>query len=258
MVELDIVREIAVGAGEILLQKLEAGVAVEAKGAIDLVTDADKASEAFVVAELRTRYPSHGILAEEGGRSAGSSDFLWVVDPLDGTTNFAHGLPYFCVSIALIKGTEAVLGVVYDPVRRECFAAEKGSGAFLNGRRLAVSTTQAVQESLLAAGFPYDIATSERNNLEPFARVSRASQGVRSLGAAALDLCQVAAGRLDAFWELALQPWDLAAGGLMVLEAGGTVTSCAGERFNPLGHDICASNGRIHGELLALIGLQPR
>lgn len=253
MVDLEVVKDIALGAGEILVQKLHSGVSVEAKGSIDLVTDADKASEAYVVEALRKRFPRHGILAEEGGRTEGSSDYLWVIDPLDGTTNFAHGFLYFCVSIALVKGEEMVLGVVYDPVRRECFVAEKGSGAFLNGRRITVSRASTLHSSLLATGFPYEIATTERNNLEPFGRVNKASQGVRSLGAAALDLCQVAAGRLDAFWELVLQPWDLAAGGLMVLEAGGTVTGCAGEKFSPLGHDVCASNGLVHAELLQLI-----
>lgn len=253
MVQLDVVQEIAIGAGAILIEKFITGVSVQAKGSIDLVTDADKASEAFVVEQLRKRFPQHGILAEEGGRTQGSSDYLWVIDPVDGTTNFAHGFPYFCVSIALVKGEEVVLGVVCDPVRQECFTAEKGSGAFLNGKRIEVSASRTVHESLLATGFPYDVATSDVNNLEQFCRVNKASRGVRSLGAAALDLCQVAAGRLDAFWELALQPWDIAAGGLMVLEAGGRVTGCAGEKFNPLGHDVLGSNGLIHDELLNMI-----
>lgn len=253
MVQIDVVKEIALGAGEILVEKLHSGVSIQAKGSIDLVTDADKASEAFVVGELRRRFPQHGILAEESGRQGGTSDFLWVVDPLDGTTNFAHRFPYFCVSIALVKGNEVVVGVVYDPIKKECFASEKGSGAFLNDERITVSKSTTVLGSLLATGFPYDIATSTRTNLESFSRVNKASQGVRSLGAAALDLCQVAAGRLDAFWELVLQPWDLAAGGLMVKEAGGRVTDCFGERFNPLGSNVCASNGLIHDELLQLI-----
>ncbi|MDI9458176.1 inositol monophosphatase family protein [Candidatus Darwinibacter acetoxidans] len=252
---IEAVKEIALAAGEILMEKLLTGVSVQAKGSIDLVTDADQASEAFVVRELRKRFPEHGILAEEGARREGAGEYLWVIDPLDGTTNFAHGFPYFCVSIGLVQGDETVLAVVYDPVRRECFAAEKGSGAYLNGRRLTVSKTDTVHRSLLATGFPYDIATTSRNNLEAFSRVNKASQGVRSLGAAALDLCQVAAGRLDAFWELSLRPWDLAAGSLMVQEAQGTVTGCAGEKFSPLGHDVCASNGFIHEELLQLIKL---
>ena len=252
---IEAVKEIALAAGEILMEKLLTGVSVQAKGSIDLVTDADQASEAFVVRELRKRFPEHGILAEEGARREGAGEYLWVIDPLDGTTNFAHGFPYFCVSIGLVQGDETVLAVVYDPVRRECFAAEKGSGAYLNGRRLTVSKTDTVHRSLLATGFPYDIATTSRNNLEAFSRVNKASQGVRSLGAAAMDLCQVAAGRLDAFWELSLRPWDLAAGSLMVQEAQGTVTGCAGEKFSPLGHDVCASNGFIHEELLQLIKL---
>lgn len=253
MVEIDVVKEIALGAGRILIEKLHTGVCVQAKGTIDLVTDADKASEAYVVGELRRRFPQHAILAEEGGQTAGADDYLWVIDPLDGTTNFAHGFRHFCVSIALVKGGDAVLGVVYDPLHKECYAAEKGSGAFLNGQRIQVSKTETVLRSLLASGFPYDVATSEVNNLEPFCRVMKASQAVRSLGAAALDLCQVAAGRLDAFWELVLEPWDLAAGGLIVQEAGGKVTDCTGGKFNPLGTNICASNGLIHAELLGLI-----
>lgn len=174
---IEAVKEIALAAGEILMEKLLTGVSVQAKGSIDLVTDADQASEAFVVRELRKRFPEHGILAEEGARREGAGEYLWVIDPLDGTTNFAHGFPYFCVSIGLVQGDETVLAVVYDPVRRECFAAEKGSGAYLNGRRLTVSKTDTVHRSLLATGFPYDIATTSRNNLEAFSRVNKASQG---------------------------------------------------------------------------------
>lgn len=246
-------KEIALGAGKILAEKLQEGVSIEHKGSIDLVTDADKATEEFVVAQLRKAFPQHGILGEEGGRVGEASEYLWVVDPLDGTTNFAHGLPYFAVSIALVKDGQTLLGVVHNPMSGELFTAEKGGGAFLNGKRLSVSSTESVQQGLLATGFPYDIATTKLDNMQPFERVNKACQGVRSLGAAALDLCQVAAGRLDAFWERSLNPWDIAAGALIVQEAGGTVTDCSGEKFNPLGDQVCASNGRIHGELLPLI-----
>ena len=223
------------------------------QGHIDLVTDADKASEAYVVGRCAGGFPNTPSWRKRAGRLLAPTITCRVIDPLDGTTNFAHGFRHFCVSIALVKGGDAVLGVVYDPLHQECYAAEKGSGAFLNGQRIQVSKTETVLRSLLASGFPYDVATSEVNNLEPFCRVMKASQAVRSLGAAALDLCQVAAGRLDAFWELVLEPWDLAAGGLIVQEAGGKVTDCTGGKFNPLGTNICASNGLIHAELLGLI-----
>lgn len=250
---LDSVKEIAFGAGDILVQKLQAGVSIEYKGSIDLVTDADKAAEKYVVEELRKRFPSHGILGEEGSRIEGSSDFLWIIDPIDGTTNFAHGLPYFAVSLGLVKAGEMVLGVVYNPIARECFVAEKGSGAFLNDQKITVSKPNTLHTSLLATGFPYDVATTKQDNLAAYERATKASQGVRCMGSAALDLCQVAAGRVEAFWERSLQPWDIAAGALIVLEAGGQISSCTGESFDPLGHEVCASNGLIHDELLRLI-----
>lgn len=250
---LDSVKEIAFGAGDILVQKLQSGVSIEYKGSIDLVTDADKAAEKYVVEELRKRFPSHGILGEEGARIEGASDFLWIIDPIDGTTNFAHGLPYFAVSLGLVKAGEMVLGVVYNPIARECFVAEKGSGAFLNDQKITVSEPNTLHTSLLATGFPYDVATTKQDNLAAYERATKASQGVRCMGSAALDLCQVAAGRVEAFWERSLHPWDIAAGALIVLEASGQISSCTGESFDPLGHEVCASNGLIHDELLRLI-----
>ncbi|NMB02379.1 MAG: inositol monophosphatase [Firmicutes bacterium] len=250
---IELARQVALGAGEILVRKLKQGISIEHKGSIDLVTDADKASEKYVVDQLQKLFPSHGILGEEGSRIEGTSDLLWVIDPIDGTTNFAHGFPYFSVSLGLIKGNEAVLGVVYNPASNECFWAEKGSGAFLNGTRIAVSKQDKVQASLLATGFPYDVATTSEDNLSAYERVTKASQGVRCLGSAALDLCQVASGRIEAFWERFLHPWDIVAGSLIVVEAGGRISGCLGQNFNPLGHEICASNGLVHDELLGMI-----
>lgn len=246
-------RQIAFDAGSILTAKLKSGITVEYKGSIDLVTDADRASEKYIVEEIQRLFPDHGILGEEGARVKGSSDFLWVIDPIDGTTNFAHAFPYFSVSMGLLKAGEVILGIVYNPVSEECFAAERGSGAYLNGEKITVSQKGAVQESLLATGFPYDIATTDKNNISTFGLATKASQGVRCLGSAALDLCQVASGRIDGFWERALNPWDIAAGSLIVTEAGGRVSDCHGQDFNALGHDICATNGLIHAELVNIL-----
>jgi myo-inositol-1(or 4)-monophosphatase len=245
--------DIALAAGEILNEKLSSGVTVEHKGRIDLVTDADRAAEEFIVQQLERLFPRHGVLGEEGTQVEGSSDYLWVIDPVDGTTNFAHGFPYFAVSLGLLRGDDVVLGVVYNPQTKECFAAEKGSGALLNGRKISVSAQSTLEQSLLATGFPYNIDTAEENNLASFARANLITQGVRSLGAASLDLCQVAAGRLDAFWERSLEPWDIAAGSIIVREARGKVTSCQGQTFRTFGREICASNGLIHEGLVRLL-----
>lgn len=246
-------RQIALAAGDILIHKLMTGVTIEHKGSIDLVTDADKASEKYIVGELQKAFPHHGILGEEGARVEGTSDYLWVIDPIDGTTNFAHGFPHFAVSMGLVKDGQVVLGIVYNPKTQELYVAERGSGAFLNDKRIFVSTKSRVQESLLATGFPYDIATTDQDNMKSFHLANKASQGVRCLGSAALDLCQVAAGRIEGFWERSLQPWDIAAGSIIVLEAGGKITGCQGQSFNPLGNEVYASNGLIHDELLELL-----
>ena len=244
---------IARGAGQVLLEKTRTGFEIEYKGTIDPVTDADRAAEDFVVSELQRLFPQHSIMAEEGGFTARSEEYVWVIDPLDGTTNFAHRYPHYAVSMALAKGGEIVLGVVYNPVLDECFSAEKGGGAFLNGKPVEVSRTERVIDSLLATGFPYDVATTERDNMLPFKRAMKASQGVRSFGAAALDLCHVACGRLDGFWERDIKPWDIAAASLIVAEAGGRVTAWADSPFDPFGRDVIATNGIIHAELLQLI-----
>ncbi len=221
--------------------------------AIDLVTETDRRSEAFLLESIRRRWPEHSILAEESGAHGGDAH-LWYVDPLDGTVNFAHGVPIFSVSIAYADGDGVRLGVVYDPMRDECFAAERGRGAFLNGQPLQVSATALVAQALLVTGFPYDIWTNPDNNLDNFARFAVRSHGVRRLGSAALDLCYVAAGRFDGYWEVRLKPWDVAAGGLIAAEAGAKVTNLQGgaDYLSPP-QSIVAANAALHAEMLKVL-----
>ena len=247
------VQAVALAAGDILLDKMHSGFSIEQKGSIDLVTDADRASEQYIVEQFTKLFPHHSICAEEGGWTERSDEFVWYIDPLDGTTNFAHGFPYFAISLALAKGGEIILGIAYNPVSKECFAAERGSGAYVNGERIRVSKEAVLQNSLLATGFPYDVATNPDDNMRAFEEAYKASQGVRRPGAAALDLCHVACGRFEAFWEKYLKPWDMAAGSLIVTEAGGQISDCNGHPFNPLGSEILASNGLVHGEILQIL-----
>lgn len=223
------------------------------KGEINLVTDVDRLSERTAVSVLREAFPDHGLLAEEEAREENRSGYLWIIDPLDGTTNYAHGYPSFSVSIGLEREGEVVLGVVYDPMRDELFTARRGAGACLNGRPIKVSANDKLIRSLLATGFPYDRATSAENNLGHFNALIMASQEIRRSGSASLDLCGVAAGRLDGYWELKLQPWDVAAGSLIVREAGGMLTDLSGTRFSIRDSVIVASNGRIHGQMLDIL-----
>jgi myo-inositol-1(or 4)-monophosphatase len=203
---------------------------VNYKGVIDLVTEVDHQSEAFLLGEIQGKYPGHHIFAEESGIIQGSDEHIWYVDPLDGTVNYAHHIPIFCVSIAYASHGELTLGAVYDPMRDEMFAAERGRGARLNGKPIRVSTATELQKSLLVTGFPYDAWNTRQDNFANFVHLGKLTQGVRRLGSAALDLCYVAAGRFDGFWEMSLKPWDVAAGGLIAEEAGATVTNVAGER----------------------------
>lgn len=236
----------AEAAGRILMEKYASGVTVAFKGAIDLLTEADLASERAIVELLRSRHPDHDILAEEGDYGRHGSDWVWIVDPLDGTTNFAHGFPWFAVSIALAVRGELALGAVFNPHNGELFVAERGAGATLNGRPLRVSATAALERAMLATGFAYDHKTSAENNYRQFSRFQRAAQAVRRAGVASLDLACVAAGRFDGFWELKLKPWDVAAGVLLVEEAGGAVSDYAGRPMPLDSGEILASNGLLH------------
>jgi myo-inositol-1(or 4)-monophosphatase len=240
-------------AGRVLMEKYAAGVTVVYKGAIDLVTEADHAAERAVVAILRDRHPEHDILAEEGDYGWRGADQCWVVDPLDGTTNFAHGFPWFAVSIALVLRGSVVLAAVCNPYTRELYVAERGRGAALNDRPLHVSTTANLERALLATGFAYDHKHSPDNNYADFETFQRAAQAVRRAGVASLDLACVAAGRFDGFWELKLKPWDVAAGVLLVEEAGGRVSDYAGAPMPLDRGEILASNGRLHGAMQAIL-----
>lgn len=245
--------EIAREAGALLLPFFDRRVRIEYKGEVDLVTEADRASERLIVERLRARFPDHAIVAEEGGGRAADSPYRWYVDPLDGTTNFAHGFPVFCVSIGLEKSGEIVAGVVYDPIRDELFTAESGSGALLNSRPIRISETAALSQCLLATGFPSN-HRHKNPNIHFYHQLNMRSHGVRRAGSAALDLCYVASGRLDAFWEFNLNPWDVAAGMLMVSEAGGRVTEMRGGAYWLTSDSILASNSRVHPALLQVFG----
>jgi len=242
--------EAALEAGRILRWHFQHGPEIRYKGEIDLVTEADLASERAVLARIRSAFPDHGVLAEESGEQDREAPWLWVVDPLDGTTNFAHGFPVFAVSIALLHEGQRILGVVYDVMRDELFTARRGEGAFLNGRPIRVTRTPRLEAALLVTGFPYDRQESPWDNTREFVALLKRCHGVLRVGSAALDLASVAAGRLDGYWEFRLSPWDLAAGALLVEEAGGCVTTPQGEPLPPLATDIVATNGSIHAELL--------
>ncbi len=249
----DFAQNLARTAGKLLVTKLTRHNPVYYKGTIDLVTEADKMSEEMILAEISKRYPEHGILSEESAAKNEQAAVRWIVDPLDGTTNFAHGFPFFCVSIALEREGVVVLAVVYDPLRDELFFAESGCGAYLNGRKLLVSSVGELSRSLLATGFPYDIRVSPDNNLNFFAAMAMKAQAVRRPGAAALDLAYLAAGRLDGFWELKLKPWDTAAGCLIVSESGGKISDMAGGKWNLYSPGLVGSNGLIHEQMLKVL-----
>jgi len=241
--------QIAREAGALLMEYFHRHVAIEYKGEADLVTIADRKSEALIRERLREHWPSHDILGEEGGLLDTGSDYRWYVDPLDGTTNFAHGFPLFCVSMALEHKGQRVAGVIYDPTRDELFAAEQGSGAYLNQQRIHVSKTANLAESLVATGFPSH-KRHKNPNIFFYHQITLRTHGVRRAGSAALDLCCVACGRFDGFWEFNLNPWDTAAGVLLVEEAGGRITNFHGGPFELTSRETLASNGLVHEELL--------
>jgi myo-inositol-1(or 4)-monophosphatase len=241
--------ELARGAGSILRKGLGSVRQIRFKGEIDPVTEFDLKSEKFITSRIKRKYPDHEILAEEGTAAGAQSDYRWIIDPLDGTVNYAHGFPVYCVSIALEHLGEICLGVVYDPERDELFRASVGKGSYLNGCRIHVSTQSRLDRSLLATGFAYDVKTARRNNLGLFARMIKSAQAVRRAGSAAIDLCWLACGRLDGFWELQLHPWDTAAATLIVAEAGGKVSRIIGRPYSIFDPDVMASNKLIHAQL---------
>ncbi len=255
MSDLDFIEALAREAGRIQLSKLKSALTIERKvHDTNLVTEVDRAIDQLMVSELARKFPGHAVVSEEGELISSDADDVWYVDPLDGTTNYAHAYPIFAVSIALRRRREIVLGVVYHPTQDELFSGERGAGAFLNGKRLHVSQTAALDHALVSTGFPYDRVTNpQQNNLAQFARVTRRAQGVRRGGSAALDLAYVAAGRLDGHWERGLQPWDVAAGSLLVEEAGGRLSNLQNEPWSWTGAWIVATNGLIHEELLEVI-----
>ena len=226
---------------------------IELKGEINLVTDVDRRCEQRIIEIIRMTFPEHNILTEETSMPQLPSPFRWIIDPLDGTTNYAHGYPRFCTSISLEKEGRVILGAVYDPLLDELFTAQQGEGAFLNGERIAVSATDQLINALLCTGFPYDLRESRENNLDCFNRFIMEARAIRRDGSAALDLCYVAAGRFDGFWELKLHPWDVAAGKLIVEEAGGRVTNFRGGLLHLDGKETLASNGKIHEEMIKVL-----
>lgn len=233
---------------------------VEHKGAIDLVTVADRKSEEFIVKELTELFPEHTIMAEESfdgragmDRGSAPSGFKWLIDPLDGTTNFAHTYPHYCTSMGLEYDGELIFGVIYAPVADELFIAARGRGAMMNCSPITVSSVYEVESSILATGFPYDRRTNPNNNVSNFSKMINRVQGIRRGGSAALDLCYLACGRIDGFWELRLKPWDVAAGVVIVEEASGKVTNIGGKRFDIYNDDILATNGHLHGEMRTIL-----
>lgn len=256
--------ELAREAGRLLLTHFRRPLRVEFKGAVDLVTAADRASEAFLVGEIAARFPDHAVLAEEAGGGERAAAYRWLVDPLDGTTNFAHGYPFFAVSLALeaaepgreyLPGRRGpvALGVIYDPTRDELWAAARGRGATLDGRPIEVSRVEPLQRGLVATGFPYDVHERPEESLSLFGAVLPVTQAIRRDGSAALNLAYLACGRFDGFWERKLHAWDTAAGTLLVEEAGGTVSDFRGRPFDPFGEECLATNGRLHGEMMAVL-----
>jgi len=251
---IDAAVEMAHKGGKCLLKGWGQVKEISFKGAIDLVTQTDLESQGVILQMIKEKFPKHSVLAEEeGGYRAGTSEALWIVDPLDGTTNFVHGFPFVCVSIALALAGELAVGVVYNPVMNELFCACKGKGAFLNQQSIRVSDQTSLKRSLLGTGFSYDLASIKNETMTRFSAFLSASQGIRRPGSAALDLCYVACGIFDGFWEQDLQPWDIAAGTVIVQEAGGSVTDFSGASLDINKKEILASNGLIHDQMIKLL-----
>lgn len=253
---INIAIEAATAAGKFLRQNLGKARDIQQKSGQErnLVTEIDKRSEEIIIDIIKKHYPHHDILAEESGTEQGkTSEYKWIIDPLDGTTNFTHGLPVFCVSIGIEHRGEIIAGAIFDPNNNEIFSAEKGRGAFLNGKRIRVSQKNTLDSSLLVTGFPYNITENPDHAVEHFVNFLMNAQAVRRLGSAAIDLAYIACGRFDGFWEVALNPWDMAAGSLIVTEAGGAMTDFVGNKFSIYKKQMLASNGLIHREMLEII-----
>lgn len=245
--------EAALEAGKIQRERSDRVGKITYKGEIDLVTEVDLLCEQEIIGRIKKQFPDHDILAEESGATKGSSGHRWIIDPLDGTVNYSHGFPSYCVSIALEIDGEAELGVIYSPRLDELFVAEKGKGSTLNSKPISVSSVVSIKKSLLITGFAYDVARSDNDNLDHFRNFIKESQAVRRMGSAALDLCYTAMGRAEGFWELNLNAWDVAAGSLIVLEAGGKVTRFDGDRFRFEDREILATNGLVHQPMMDVL-----
>lgn len=252
---LEVAVEAAQLGGDVLKQYYGQKKRIEYKGEINIVTEADRRSEKLIVDHLTARFPRHSILAEEGTDKVQPSEFKWVIDPLDGTTNYAHDYPFFGVSVALEKNSELIIGVVYHPIFQELFVAEKANGAYLNGRKIGVSKVDRLRQALLSTGFPCDVQDDSNEALRHFENFIHTAQAVRRDGSAALDLCYLATGRFDGFWEQGLKPWDTAAGALIVTEAGGRVTDFTGENYSIYQDQIMASNSLIHTQMQKVLDL---
>lgn len=247
------IREVAIKAGELLMEYYKEDLSMYLKGDINPVTIADTESEKLIIGEIKKAFPHHSILAEETGGEKQESEWLWVIDPLDGTTNYAHHYPSFCVSIALLKKCKPIMGVIYHPLLNEFFYAERGNGAYLNDRPIKVSNVDKLDKAFLTTGFAYDVHETEDDNVDNFHAFLKRSMAIRRGGSAALDLAYTACGRFDGFWEMRLHPWDTAAGILMVEEAGGRVTTFDGGDFDIYKKEILATNGLIHNDMIDVL-----
>jgi myo-inositol-1(or 4)-monophosphatase len=242
-------------AGKIILHYYSKNINAKSKGnTYDLVTEADLAAENKIISIIKNRFPNHSLLAEESGEETHKSDYCWIIDPLDGTNNFYHKFPMFCVSIALYKKGKPLIGVVFDPLKNELFYAEKSKGAFLNNKKIVVSTVNSLSESLLALGFYYERGSVMRKTLGQMKKFFYENvHGLRRTGSAALDLCYTACGRFEGYWELKLNPWDYAAGSLILTESGGRITDVQGKRYNLMMKNVAASNGKIHKDMIRIL-----
>lgn len=252
-VTIESIEEISKKAGNILMKWFRGDLTINSKEGKELVSSADRESEDFIVEALKDKYPDIEVMAEENLSDIWNREELFIVDPLDGTHNFSFGIPFFCVSIAYQRNGEVVIGVIYDPVHDELFSSRKGEGSYLNGEKISVTEREELKETILATGFPYKREKTEESNIPEFSLFLLETRGVRRFGSAALDLAYVSSGRIDGFWEKGLKPWDVSAGGLIVREAGGTVTNYLGKEWDFMKDDILASNGIIHEKMRSII-----